>query len=128
MANVTFSSPSLSRDVTVATPAPDPGTLLALAKANKIPIPFDCQDGECASCVVEVQVFGETSQPFSLTAKEKEILKQLGKATKADVKEAEAHNKAPHFRLACQYVIHGDELMVKFTGDKTMPIQKRWLG
>jgi ferredoxin len=47
--------------------APDPGTLLALAKANKIPIPFDCQVGECASCVVEVQVLGESSQPFSLT-------------------------------------------------------------
>ncbi len=39
MANVTFSSPSLSRDVTVYAVAGDRGTLLSLAKANKIPIP-----------------------------------------------------------------------------------------
>jgi ferredoxin len=125
MANVTFSSPSLSRDVTFSTPAGDPATLLALAKANKIPIPFDCQDGECASCVVEISVVGKTTTPFNLTAKEKEILKQLGKPIKTDVKEAEAHNTPPHFRLACQYVILDDEILVKFVGDETMPQQKR---
>jgi ferredoxin len=124
MANVTFSSPSLSKDVTLPTVG-DPATLLALAKANKIPIPFDCQDGECASCLVEVEVLSPSTQPFNLTAKEKEILKQLGKTTKTDVKDAEAHNKAPHFRLACQYVIHDEKILVKFVGDETMPVQKR---
>ena len=47
MANITFSSPSMARDVTVYAVAGDRGTILAIAKANKIPIPFDCQDGEC---------------------------------------------------------------------------------
>ena len=35
----------------------DRGTILAVAKEHKIPIPFDCQDGECGSCLVEVSHF-----------------------------------------------------------------------
>ena len=37
MANITFSSPSMARDVTIYAVAGDRGTILALAKANKIP-------------------------------------------------------------------------------------------
>ena len=55
MANVTFSSPVMARDVTVYAVAGDRGTIFAIAKANKIPIPFDCQDGECGSCLIEVK-------------------------------------------------------------------------
>ena len=54
MANVTFTSPLMPRDVTVYAVAGERGTLLALAKAHNIPIPFDCQDGECGSCLVQV--------------------------------------------------------------------------
>ncbi|WP_294538662.1 2Fe-2S iron-sulfur cluster-binding protein [uncultured Rhodoblastus sp.] len=125
MANVTFSSPSLPHDETVSTAARDPGTLLALAKSHKIPIPFDCQDGECASCLVEIEVLDFSTQSFALTDKEKEILKQLGKKTKTDIKIAEARNIAPHFRLACQYVIHDEDIVVKFVGDETLPVRKR---
>lgn len=49
MANVTFTSPAMPRDITVYAVAGDRGTLLGLAKAHRIPIPFDCQDGDCAS-------------------------------------------------------------------------------
>lgn len=55
MANITFSSPRMSRDVTVYAVAGDRGTVLAVAKAHHVPIPFDCQDGECGPCPIEVQ-------------------------------------------------------------------------
>ena len=125
MANVTFSSPSLSRDVTVYAVAGDRGTLLALAKDNKIPIPFDCQDGECGSCLVEVSVLSKATHAISLTEKEKEMLKQLGKISKAEVKEAEVNDLPPHFRLACQYIIRDEDILVKFAGDETLPVQQR---
>ena len=48
MSNVTFSSPVMARDMTVYAVAGDRGTILAVAKSHKIPIPFDCQDGESA--------------------------------------------------------------------------------
>jgi len=55
LANVTFSSPVMAKDLTVYAIAGDRGTILAVARAHKIPIPFDCQDGECGSCVVTVE-------------------------------------------------------------------------
>lgn len=123
MANVTFTSPSLSRDVTVYAVAGDRGTLLSLAKDNKIPIPFDCQDGECGSCLVEVTVLSKTPHAISLTDKEKEMLKQLGKISKTEVVDAEVNDMPPHFRLACQYIIRDEDIHVKFAGDETLPVK-----
>ena len=125
MANVTFISPSLSRDVTVYAVAGDRGTLLSLAKANKIPIPFDCQDGECGSCLVEVSILKMIPHAISLTDKEKEMLKQLGKISKAEVSEAEVNDMPPHFRLACQYIIRDEDIAVKFAGDETLPAAQK---
>ena len=72
MANVTFSSPVMSRDVTVYAVAGDRGTLLGLAKAHSIPLPHDCQDGDCGSCVVEVvHLAGRVRNGVAMTEKEK---------------------------------------------------------
>ena len=128
MANVTFSSPSLSRDVTVYAVAGDRGTLLSLAKANKIPIPFDCQDGECGSCLVEVTFLSKNVHAISLTDKEKEMLKQLGKISKAEIANAEINDMPPHARLACQYIIRDEDILVKFDGDQTVPLKVHTTG
>jgi len=124
MANVTFSSPALSRDVTVYAVAGDRGTLLALAKAHKIPIPFDCQDGECGSCLVEIKYL--TPGPrhgIALTEKEKELLRQLGKITKAEIKDAEVNDMPPRHRLACQCFVRNEDILVSFEGDTTLPVK-----
>ena len=80
MANITFSSPRMSNAVTVYAVAGDRGTILAVAKQHKIPIPFDCQDGECGSCLVEVSHLDATTKyskyGISLTEKEKEALNE----------------------------------------------------
>ena len=90
MANVTFSSPVMPRDLTVYAVAGDRGTLLALAKAHRIPIPFDCQDGECGSCLVEIKHLAPSVRNgIALTEKEKELLRQLGKITKEEIVDAE---------------------------------------
>lgn len=41
MANITFTSPRMNRDVTVYAVAGDRGTVLAVAKEHRIPIPFE---------------------------------------------------------------------------------------
>jgi ferredoxin len=125
MADVTFSSPSLSRDVTVYAVAGDRGTLLALAKDNKIPIPFDCQDGECGSCLVEITVLSNKPHGIMLTDKEKEMLKQLGKISKTEVQNAEVNDMPPHFRLACQCILRDEDILVKFVGDETLPVKQQ---
>jgi ferredoxin len=123
MANVTFTSPKLPRDVTVYAVAGARGTLLALAKEHKVPIPYDCQDGECGSCLVEVSILSKTPHAISLTEKEKEVLKQLGKISGPEVVNAEVNDMPPHYRLACQYIVRDEDIVVKFEGDETVPVK-----
>ncbi|WP_374341712.1 2Fe-2S iron-sulfur cluster-binding protein [Methyloversatilis sp.] len=124
MANVTFSSPLMPRDVTVYAVAGERGTLLALAKAHHIPIPFDCQDGECGSCLVEVLHYKPgVRYGIALTEKEKEILRQLGKITKQEIMDAEVNDMPPRYRLACQCFVRNEDIAVVFEGDVTQPVK-----
>ncbi len=124
MANVTFSSPIMPRDITVYAVAGHRGTLLAIAKAHKIPIPFDCQDGECGSCQVTVTPMSHSKRMgIALTEKEKELLRQLGKITKQEIMEAEVNDLPPRVRLACQYFVRDEDILVTFEGDETLPVK-----
>ena len=124
MANVTFSSPVLAKDLTVYAVAGDRGTVLAVAKEHKIPIPFDCQDGECGSCLIQVTHLSPDSRyAIALTEKEKEMLKQLGKITKSEIYDAEVNDMPPRYRLACQCFVRNEDIMVTFVGDETLPAQ-----
>jgi rubrerythrin/ferredoxin len=114
----------MAKDVTVYAVAGDRGTILAVAKAHKIPIPFDCQDGECGSCLVQVTHFNPAARSaIALTEKEKEVLRQLGKITKAEVQDAEVNDMPPHYRLACQCFVRNEDILVTFEGDQTLPAQ-----
>ncbi len=125
MANVTFSSPRMARDITVYAVAGDRGTLLALARAHKIPIPFDCQDGECASCLVEIKhLEPQVRYGIALTEKEKELLRQLGKITPQEIVDAEVNDMPPRYRLACQTFVRNEDILVSFVGDETLPVQR----
>jgi rubrerythrin/ferredoxin len=125
VSNVTFSSPALARDVTVYAVAGDRGTILAVAKAHKIPIPFDCQDGECGSCLCEVQHLSpERKYAISLTEKEKELLRQLGKISRKEIEDAEVNDMPPRYRLACQSFIRDEDILVVFEGDQTLPAER----
>jgi rubrerythrin len=122
MANVTFTSPMMARDITVYAIAGHRGTLLAIAKDLKVPIPFDCQDGECGSCLVQVQHLAQTKRlGIALTEKEKELLRQLGRITKQEIMDAEVNDMPPRYRLACQYFVRDEEIQVSFEGDQTLP-------
>ncbi|HUW98655.1 MAG TPA: 2Fe-2S iron-sulfur cluster-binding protein [Acidiferrobacter sp.] len=124
MANVTFSSPVMPKDVTVYAVAGHRGTLLAIAREHKIPIPFDCQDGECGSCLVEVEHLpGSNRMSIALTEKEKELLRQLGKITKQEIMDAEVNDMPPRYRLACQCFVRDEDVLVTFEGDETLPVK-----
>jgi rubrerythrin/ferredoxin len=128
MSNVTFSSPVVAKDTTVYAVAGDRGTVLAVAKAHKIPIPFDCQDGECGSCLVEVKHLNpDRKYGIALTEKEKELLRQLGKITPQEIYEAETNDMPPRYRLACQCFIRNEDILVAFEGDETMPAKPPYL-
>lgn len=119
MANVTFSSKhTLPKDVTVYAVAGDRGTILSVAEKHRIPIPFECRDGECGSCLVEVVTLTGKTMGSQLTEKEKSMLKSLGKITNAEIAKAETDDVMPKYRLACQTFVRDQDILVKFAGDE----------
>ncbi|PXW94354.1 ferredoxin [Sphaerotilus hippei] len=115
MANVTFSSPRMKKDITVYAVAGDTQTLLAVARKNEIPVEFECENGECGSCLLEVTVLSDkTPHGVALTEKEKTVLRFAGKITKEQIEQAETSDIPPPWRLACQFVVRNEDILVKF--------------
>lgn len=114
MANVTFSSPKMKKDLTVYATAGDTSTLLALAKQHKIPVEFECENGECGSCAVQVSILAN-KQPMGmhLTEKEKTVLKLAGKISREQIENAETKDIPPPWRLACQFIVRNEDILVK---------------
>jgi ferredoxin len=117
MANITFSSPALQTKRTVEGIAGDTHTLLAVAQQNDIPVPFKCEVGDCASCLIKVTVL-EDHAPMAgtLSEKEKYTLAAHGKLSKEAQKLAETADIMPHYRLACQYIVRNENILVEFSG------------
>ncbi|MBN2907613.1 MAG: 2Fe-2S iron-sulfur cluster binding domain-containing protein [Rhodobacteraceae bacterium] len=118
MAIVTFSSPMMHKDKAVYAIAGDTRTALLLAEENKIPIPFECRDGNCGSCLIEVTYANPTDKKaVMLTDKEKLTLKELGKLTAQEIEDAEVRDMPPRYRLACQFIARDEDVTITFTGD-----------
>ena len=115
MANVSFSSPKLKKDITVYATAGDTSTLLSVAQEHNIPLNFECENGECGSCAVQVIIL-ENKQPLgiNLTEKEKSVLKLSGKISKEQIEKAETADVPPPWRLACQFIVRNEDILVKF--------------
>ncbi len=117
MATIYFSSPIMSKNKKVYAVAGKRDTLLGVAKANNIKIPFECQDGQCGSCLVKItHLDGERVKGVMLTDKEKSVLKSIGKLSKHEQERAEVKDIPPTFRLACQTIVTDEDLLVQFTG------------
>ena len=115
MANITFSSPAMKKDLTVYAVAGDRRTLLSVAKEHKIPIHYECENGECGSCIVEIAVLGGGKpKGVHLTEKEKTVLVLNGKLSKEEIEHMELNDIAPKWRMACQYMLLDEEVLVKF--------------
>ncbi|MBF0093276.1 MAG: (2Fe-2S)-binding protein [Alphaproteobacteria bacterium] len=126
MANITFSGITMPKDVTVYAAAGDAHTILALAKANNIPIPFQCQDGECGSCLIKVTTLNDKPpMAVSLTEREKLTLSVNGKLSKADLAAAENSHIPPRYRLACQYIVRDEDILIEFSGEPGVEIDLR---
>ena len=115
MANVTFSSPKMKKDQTFYATAGDTRTLLSVAKEHKLPVDFECENGECGSCAIQVVVLAN-KQPMGmhLTEKEKTVLRLAGKISHEQIQAAEVNDLPPPWRLACQYIVRDEDILVSF--------------
>ena len=116
MALVTFTSPEYKNKTVYAVAGSHTQTVLKLALENKIPIQFECEDGECGTCLVKVTSLDSKNQRMGgpLTEKEKTILKQLGKVTSAELEKMIVDDLPCDWRLACQMIVRDEDIRVEY--------------
>ncbi len=115
MALVTFSNPDYKDKTVYAVAGSHTETVLKLAKEHKVPVNFDCQDGECGSCLVRVtSIDGKGRMGGPLTEKEKNVLRELGKLTKKQLEQMIVDDLPSEWRLACQVIVRDEDVLVEF--------------
>lgn len=116
MPNVTFSSPQLPHAVTVFASGDEGASILSIAEAHRIPLPRACGTGDCGACMVDVLTLSGRTLGSQLTEKEKARLSAIGRITPEEIRRAEISDVAPRYRLACQYIVRHEDLLVTFPG------------
>jgi len=115
MPNITFSNPEYRDKTVYAVAGSHTETILSIAREHKIPINFNCADGECGTCVTKVtSLDNKPSMGSFLTEKEKVVLKELGKLTAADLEKVEVNDIPPVWRLACQMIVRDEDILVEY--------------
>lgn len=91
-------------------------TILEMAKEYKVPIRFDCGDGECGSCVIHVTDIdgGPTHMGVHMTDKEKTVLREIGKMTKDELEKVIVNDMPSDWRLACQMIVRDEDIRVTY--------------
>lgn len=116
MALVTFTSPQYRDKTLYAVAGSHTQTILKLALENKIPINFECEDGECGTCLVKVSSIDKKNQRMGgpLTEKEKTVLKQLGKLNNQQLETMVVDDLPSEWRLACQVIVRDEDIQVEY--------------
>lgn len=115
MATVTFTNPEYRDKTVYAVAGSHTQTILKIARENKIPINFECGDGECGTCVVKVSSLDKKGRMGGpLTEKEKTVLKQLGKLTAAEMEQMIVDDLPSPWRLACQMIVRDEYIRVEY--------------
>lgn len=115
MADITFSNPSYKDKTVYAVAGSHTETILKIAQENKIPLEFNCQDGECGTCVIKVTSLDKKGRMGGfLTEKEKVVLKNIGKLTTEELEKAEVGDVPPTWRLACQMIVRDEDILVEY--------------
>ena len=115
MALVTFSNPEYKDKTVYAVAGSFTETVLKIAKEYKVPLQFDCGDGECGSCLVKVSsVDGKSRMGGPLTEKEKAVLRELGKISKEELEQMIVDDLPSEWRLACQMIVRDEDLLVEY--------------
>ena len=115
MANITFSNPEYKLKTVYATAGSHTETILKIAKENKIPIDFNCEDGECGTCLVQVKRLSDKGPMAGpLNKKEQTVLVEQGKLTKEEADKMAVDDLPTPWRLACQMIVRDEDLLVEY--------------
>jgi ferredoxin len=115
MALITFSSPDYRDKTVYAVAGSHTQTVLKIARENKIPINFQCEDGACGTCAVQVSSVDKKDRMGGpLTEKEKQVLQEIGKITKDELEQMIVDDLPSSWRLACQMIVRDEDILVQY--------------
>jgi len=118
MALITFSNPDFKDKTVYAVAGSHTETILKIARENRIPINFDCQDGECGNCLIKVSSIDQKKRgermASPLTDKEVNVLRSIGKLSKQELEDNRVRDIPSTWRLACQMILRDEDILVEF--------------
>ncbi len=116
MADITFSNPEYKDKTVYAVAGSHTETVLKIAKGNRIPVEFDCENGECGSCVIHVTSLDKDKprMGYHLTEKEKQVLKEIGKLSSEDLEKMIVDDLPSEWRLACQFIPRDEDVLIEY--------------
>ncbi len=115
MPNITFSNEDYKDKTVYAVAGSHTETILKIAKANKIPIDFSCEDGECGTCLIKVTRLSKKGPMGGpLTEKEKNVLLEMRKITNEEIDKMAVDDLPVANRLACQIIVRDEDLLVEY--------------
>jgi ferredoxin len=114
MGTIRFVAPGFSQTIELDAAQRAGRTLLAIAQEYGIPILFNCEAGGCAACIVHVEL-RDGGAELELSFEEDFLLRAMGKLE--DGLEPDAVDGQRRFRLACQYVVGDEDIVVDFTNE-----------
>jgi len=115
MPTITFTSPEYKDKTIYAVAGSHTESVLKIAKENKIPINFNCQDGECGTCLIKVSSLDDKGRMGGpLTEKEQLVLREMGKISKGEIERMAVDDLPVSWRLACQMIVRDEDLMVEY--------------
>lgn len=115
MALITFTNPDYRDKTVYAIAGSHTQTILKLARENKIPIDFECEDGECGTCLIKVSSLDKKGRMGGpLTEKEKSVLRSSGKLSKDEMEQMIVDDLPSPWRLACQIIVRDEDIRVEY--------------
>ena len=112
---ITFTNPHYKDKTVYAVAGSFTETVLKIAQTNKIPIKFDCGDGECASCAIRVKYLNNSGPlGYHLEEKEKQVLREIGKISKVQLEQMIVDDLPSEWRLACQFIPRDEDVVVEY--------------
>jgi len=116
MSIVTFLTQPLRDKLTVRLEPREQRTLLSLIREYNLPKQCSCGEGKCGTCAVKVAPLNRQggSRAVRLSNEERSALFKSGKLSQQQYESEALPDIPPLWRLACQYVVADEEIMVAF--------------
>jgi len=116
MSTVTFLTQPLRNKLTIQLEPKDRRTLLSLIREYNLPKQCSCGEGKCGTCAVKVAPLNRQgeSRTVHLSDEERRALFLSGKLSQQQYESEVLPDIPPLWRLACQYVVLDEDIMVAF--------------